>query len=115
MTFKSDNTISVTEEKPSRKLTNKEKIDAWINDQYQHPVESLHTIDEVLDWFKKNKIEYGFHYPKSINQIEALKKYFKKKKFINAEKLADQGISLPIDPNLSLKNQSFIVKTLNSF
>ncbi len=37
---------------------NKEKIDAWINDQYQHPVESLHTIDEVLDWFKKNKIEY---------------------------------------------------------
>ena len=31
MTFKSDNTISVTEEKPSRKLTNKEKIDAIAN------------------------------------------------------------------------------------
>jgi GTP cyclohydrolase I len=28
MTFKSDNIISVTEEKPARKLTNKEKIDA---------------------------------------------------------------------------------------
>lgn len=28
MTFKSDNIISVTEEKPERKLTNKEKIDA---------------------------------------------------------------------------------------
>tara|TARA_B100001113_G_scaffold317441_1_gene284851 strand:+ start:827 stop:1462 length:636 start_codon:yes stop_codon:yes gene_type:complete len=31
MTFKSDNTISVNEEKPARKLTNKEKIDAIAN------------------------------------------------------------------------------------
>ena len=31
MTFKSHNTISVTEEKPERKLTNKEKIDAIAN------------------------------------------------------------------------------------
>ena len=31
MTFKSDNIISVTEEKPARKLTNKEKIDAIAN------------------------------------------------------------------------------------
>ena len=31
MTFKSNNTISVTEEKPARKLTNKEKIDAIAN------------------------------------------------------------------------------------
>ena len=31
MTFKYDNTISVTEEKPARKLTNKEKIDAIAN------------------------------------------------------------------------------------
>ena len=31
MTFKSENTISVTEEKPARKLTNKEKIDAIAN------------------------------------------------------------------------------------
>ena len=31
MSFKSDNTISVTKEKPARKLTNKEKIDAIAN------------------------------------------------------------------------------------
>ena len=31
MMIKSDNTISVTEEKPARKLTNKEKIDAIAN------------------------------------------------------------------------------------
>jgi SAM-dependent methyltransferase len=31
---------------------------AWIRDQYEHPVESLHTLDEVLAWFKKNNIEF---------------------------------------------------------
>ena len=39
----------------------------------------------------------------------------KKEKFINAEYLAKQGISLPIDPNLSIKNLDTIVKVLNSF
>ena len=32
--------------------------DAWIQDQYQHPQESLHTIDEVLKWFDQNNIEF---------------------------------------------------------
>ena len=32
--------------------------DAWIQDQYSHPQESLHTIDEVLEWFDKNNIEF---------------------------------------------------------
>tara|TARA_B110000971_G_scaffold96370_1_gene99103 strand:- start:9009 stop:9923 length:915 start_codon:yes stop_codon:yes gene_type:complete len=31
---------------------------AWINDQYFHPIESLHTLDEVLKWFRENDIEY---------------------------------------------------------
>ena len=39
------------------KLSEKEK-EAWINDQYFHPIESLHTLDEILNWFKKNNIEY---------------------------------------------------------
>ena len=29
---------------------------AWIRDQYNHPIESMHTIDEVLNWFDKNNI-----------------------------------------------------------
>ena len=36
----------------------KDKIEAWIRDQYEHPVESLHTFDEVLDWFDKNNIQF---------------------------------------------------------
>ena len=39
------------------KLSKNEKK-AWINDQYFHPIESLHTLDEVLDWFEENSIEY---------------------------------------------------------
>ena len=39
------------------KIDEDEKI-AWIRDQYLHPIESLHTIDEVLLWFKNNNIEF---------------------------------------------------------
>ena len=35
---------------------NSEQIKSWIRDQYEHPVESLHTLDEVMAWFKENNI-----------------------------------------------------------
>ncbi|MFC1851427.1 class I SAM-dependent methyltransferase [candidate division CSSED10-310 bacterium] len=35
-----------------------EKQDTWYQDQYQHPHELSHTIDELLGWFKKHNIEY---------------------------------------------------------
>ncbi len=38
---------------------------AWIRDQYFHPIESLHTIDEVLKWFKENNIEFISSIPSS--------------------------------------------------
>lgn len=33
------------------------KYDSWFNDQFQHPLESIHTFDEVLLWFKESNIE----------------------------------------------------------
>tara|TARA_Y100000590_G_scaffold425158_1_gene532857 strand:+ start:778 stop:1686 length:909 start_codon:yes stop_codon:yes gene_type:complete len=44
---------------------NEEEKKAWIRDQYLHPVESLHTIDEVLKWFKENNIEFINSIPSS--------------------------------------------------
>jgi 2-polyprenyl-3-methyl-5-hydroxy-6-metoxy-1,4-benzoquinol methylase len=41
----------------------KKKIDAWIKDQYQHPVERSHSFDEVLKFFKKSNIEFINSYP----------------------------------------------------
>ena len=45
-------------------IKSKDKIEAWIRDQYEHPVESTHTFDEVLDWFNKNNIEFIDSIPK---------------------------------------------------
>jgi 2-polyprenyl-3-methyl-5-hydroxy-6-metoxy-1,4-benzoquinol methylase len=35
-----------------------EKQDTWYQDQYLHPHELSHTIDELLGWYKENEIEY---------------------------------------------------------
>ena len=42
-----------------------EERKSWIQDQYFHPIESLHTLDEVLKWFKNNNIEYINSIPSS--------------------------------------------------
>jgi 2-polyprenyl-3-methyl-5-hydroxy-6-metoxy-1,4-benzoquinol methylase len=34
------------------------KADIWVKDQYYNPHETWHSIDEVLDWFEENDIEY---------------------------------------------------------
>lgn len=41
-----------------RGISSKQKINAWFRDQYEHPVESLHSLDETLDWFRDNNVEY---------------------------------------------------------
>lgn len=39
-------------------VEDKERARGWWNDQYLHPHETVHTIGEVLRWFKKNNIKY---------------------------------------------------------
>ena len=53
---------------------------AWINDQYYNPIESLHTLDEVLKWFKKNNINYINSIPScDLNSSYAYENIFEKK------------------------------------
>ncbi len=53
---------------------------AWIKDQYFHPIESLHTLGEVLKWFKKNNIEYINSIPTcDFEDYENYEKLFEKK------------------------------------
>lgn len=53
---------------------------SWINDQYFHPIESLHTLDEVLNWFEKNNISYISSIPSCDFEIyQSYKKIFLKK------------------------------------
>jgi dTDP-4-amino-4,6-dideoxygalactose transaminase len=69
----------------------------------------------LINLFKKNNIQFGFHYPKSINQIDSLKGLFRNKRFKNSENLAKKCFSIPIDPTLNKKEISKIVKVLNLF
>ncbi|MDA8536953.1 class I SAM-dependent methyltransferase [Alphaproteobacteria bacterium] len=41
-----------------RSTRSSEKANAWFRDQYIHPVERTHTLDEVLEWFEEFGIEF---------------------------------------------------------
>ena len=70
---------------------------------------------KLINLLTKNKIPYGFHYPYPINKLHSLRKIFKNQKYPNSERLGNECISLPIDPNLSILNLKKIIKVLNSF
>jgi|TARA_B100000315_G_scaffold257380_2_gene306046 2-polyprenyl-3-methyl-5-hydroxy-6-metoxy-1,4-benzoquinol methylase len=56
-----------------------DKINAWIKDQYQHPVESTHTFDEILKWFDSNNIEFINSIPQCSMFETENEDYFQKK------------------------------------
>jgi SAM-dependent methyltransferase len=57
-----------------------EEKKSWIKDQYFHPIESLHTLDEVLEWFYNNDIEYVNSIPScDFEFIQDYSNLFKKK------------------------------------
>ena len=70
---------------------------------------------KLINLLESKKIQYGFHYPFAIHQLEIFKNRFFKQKFKNSERLAREGLSIPIDPNLSKSEMNFIINTLNSF
>ena len=70
---------------------------------------------KLIKLLSKNKIPYGFHYPYPINKLHSLRHMFKNEKYTNSERLGNECISLPIDPNLSILNLKKITKVINSF
>lgn len=40
------------------------KSSTWWADQYEHPHETTHSVDEVLGWFAKNGVSYVSSFPK---------------------------------------------------
>ena len=82
---------------------------------YHQYVIMVDNRKKLIELFKKNNIQFGFHYPKSINQIESLKKTFKNQKYHNSEILAKKCFSIPIDPTLNASEIGKIVKVLNFF
>ena len=52
---------------------------SWVRDQYLHPIESLHTLDEVIKWFDENNIEFINSIPSSDFDDEYSSNLFEKK------------------------------------
>ena len=92
------------------------KIEYTKGSVFHQYVIMMKKIDKIklIKLFHKSNIEYGFHYPKALNNLSALKKHFFNKKYPNSENLAKCCISLPIDPNLSKANVELIIKIINS-
>ena len=86
-----------------------------LNAVYHQYVIIVKKRKELIKYLVKKNIDFGFHYPFSINQLKVFRKKLNTKKFINAENLANHGISIPIDPNLNRKQLRYIVNNLNFF
>ena len=85
------------------------------NSVYHQYVILVKNRVKIIDYLKKSKIQFGFHYPYAIHQLKVFRDYFKGKKFPNSEILSSQGISIPINPNLKAKEISFIIDKINKF
>jgi dTDP-4-amino-4,6-dideoxygalactose transaminase len=70
---------------------------------------------QFINYMKKNEIEIGIHYPHTINQMKYFKQNYGIKKFTNAELLAKECVSLPIDPMLKKYEVNFVIQKLNNF
>ena len=82
----------------------KDSIDAWIQDQYEHPVESSHTFNDVFEWFEKNNIQ-------PICSIPSLKMYdYKHEVFKNFK---NETMSLKKRKTIEIINEVIIQILMN--
>ena len=100
-----------------KKINNKKilKLTYSKNSVYHQYVILVKKRNELIKYLKKSNIQYGFHYPYAIHELQVFKEYFKNEKFPNSEMLSRYGISIPIDPNLTKKQISYVINKLNSF
>ena len=94
--------------------SNIEKINYKMGCVYHQYVIISKFKKKIIFNFNKNRIQFGEHYPISINKLDIIKKKFINQKFPNSENLAKFGISLPIDPNLKISEIKKICKVLNN-
>jgi len=93
---------------------NVDKLNYSKNAVYHQYVILVKNRQKLIKLFKKKKVQFGFHYPSPIHKLRSLRNSFKKEKYINAERLAKKGISIPIDPFLKNNEVKKIVTIINS-
>jgi len=100
------------------KNINNKKITKLIyskNCVYHQYVILVNEREKFSKYLDKRKIQYGYHYPKCIHELDVFKKENKANKFPNSELISKKGISLPIDPNLSIQDLKYICNIINEF
>tara|TARA_B100000989_G_C19471092_1_gene440723 strand:- start:156 stop:1088 length:933 start_codon:yes stop_codon:yes gene_type:complete len=55
-----------------RKKISEKKRRAWFRDQYEHPLERKHSIDEVINWFDDNSISFLGSIPSPIFEFKKI-------------------------------------------
>jgi len=75
-----------------------------------------HKRDILKEFLKKSGIDTGIHYPIPLHLQPAYKYLgYKKGDFPNAEKVSKEILSLPIYPELTVKQIRFIAKSIKNF
>ena len=100
------------------KNINNKKITKLIyskNCVYHQYVILVNEREKFSKYLDKKEIQYGYHYPKCIHELDVFKRENKANKFPNSELISKKGISLPIDPNLSIRDLKYICNIINEF
>lgn len=105
----------------NRLLSNVKQITTPYQDKNLSHVYHLYVIqtpkrNELKDYLQKRGIQTGVHYPTALHLQKSLKSLgYKKGDFPIAEKLCKRILSLPIYPELTFKQQDYIVESIKSF
>lgn len=73
--------------------------------------------DSFINYLKSKNIQSGIHYPSLISDQEALKKtkFFQNSSLMNAKKMSESEVSLPIHPFLTNDEVLQIIEAINHF
>jgi dTDP-4-amino-4,6-dideoxygalactose transaminase len=89
---------------------------SWAQSVYHLFVVTTERRDELMKYLSENNIAAGLHYPVPCHLQKAYKHLdYAPGHFPNAEYLADHCLSLPMYPELSYEDISYIVDVLNNY
>ncbi len=72
--------------------------------------------NNLIDFGKKNGVEFGIHYPKPVNKQNAYKSHRQfKSKFVRSDKYSGSLISLPIFPKMKLSEVNYVISVIKKF
>jgi len=92
------------------KILNKDDNEIW--NYHKYPIFTKHR-DELKIFLEENNIETNIHYKKILPKYSIFKK--SKKRFVVSEKLVETELSLPIYPELTDNEISFICDKIINF